>query len=443
MPVASPSRPPRSSRKRIGTRAWKSGTPSIRNTASPATRATARSAISKPFANMARRPSIAIPLRPCAIPSAGPRERPKLRFLSRFRGISLPGKFLRRLFIPVSPLHSNSACFVQLILHSRHALARRFFRGARALPVRFEAHGSGVPRLHQGAELPDVIDDAPAHRRPFVRAIRVAHDIFAMHMPDAFLGDFIEPVRKSDLATIGRIPGIPVQFEVRRLHGLKGAHGLGAGRGVAAKFVFEKKSDLLRGDLSGGVAKFAVYRIAERLGIVQSPEIEATDAVRAQRLGGRDGAFQHLFLLRETVVRAKLRRLGAVFRSGCSGPVRFEKRAGDVGYLKTKFSQEPPYFGGFLFIEVNDVLVPRASQLDVTQAELFRSYFQGVTEVLSDLIGDDRKLEPAAHCRHGRGIRARPAKERGCGCTTECHEKISTGSERIHEVISAFPQQGL
>src|SRR5882762_1141171 len=78
MAAAFPSPQPRSSRKRIGTREWKSGTPYIRNTAWRATRATARPTISKPFANMAHRRSTAIPSLRCGNPLVGLLARRKL-----------------------------------------------------------------------------------------------------------------------------------------------------------------------------------------------------------------------------------------------------------------------------------------------------------------------------------------------------------------------------
>src|SRR3989454_5032209 len=396
MPAASPLRQPPSSRKPIATPAWKSGTPFIRNTVWRDTRATGRPIISKPCASMAPRLFTAIPSRPCANPPAGPPERPKLLLLLKFRGIALPGKLSRPLLILGSSSRSERACLTQLFLHPGHALPRRFFFGACASPVRFEAHRSRVSRLRQRAELPHVIDDAPPHRRPFERAVRFARHILAMHMPDAFLGNFCEPVRKGDLAAIGGIPGIPVQFEVRRLNSLQCTHSFCACRGVAGKFVFEQKSDFLRSNLSSGVAEFAVHRIAERLRFVQPPEIKAAHAVRTQCLGDVHGAFQHFTLLRETIVRAELRRFRAVLGSGCSGPVCFEERAGNIGYLKAKFLQKPPYFAGFFFIQVNNILVPQASQLHIIQAELLGSNFKGVPQILTDLVGDDRKLEVAA-----------------------------------------------
>src|SRR3989442_943192 len=398
MPAASPSRPLRSSRKRIATPAWKSGTPFIRNTVWRDTRATGRPIISKPCASMAPRLYTAIPSRPCANPPAGPPERPKLLLLLKFRGIALPGKLSRPLFILGSSSRSECACLTQLFLHPGHALPRRFFLGARASPVRFEAHGSGVSGLRQRAKLPHVIDDTPPHRRPFERAVRFARYILAMHVPDAFLGNFCEPVRKRDLAAIGGIPGIPVQFEVRRLNSLQCTHSFCACRGVAGKFVFEQKSDFLRSNLSSGFAKFTVHRIAERLRIVQSPEIEAAHAVRTQRLGDVHAALQHFTLLRETIVRSELRRCRAVLGSGCSGPVCFEERAGNIGYLQTKFLQEPPYFAGFFFIQVNNVLVPQASQLPIIQAELLGSNFNCVPQILTHLAATDPKLETAARC---------------------------------------------
>ena len=101
-------------------------------------------------------------------------------------------------------------------------------------------------------------------------------------------------------------------------------------------------------------------------------------------------------MLRETIVRAELRCFRAVRGSGCPGLVRFEERAGNVGYLEAEFSQQTSDFGGFFLIKVDNDIIPQASQLDVSQAELLGCNFQSVTEILKWLLvsGNEEALDP-------------------------------------------------
>src|SRR2546430_15337549 len=102
----------------------------------------------------------------------------------------------------------------QQFFHSCHALPRRFFGRAGAAPVRLEAHNSAIAIFPERAVLSDVIDNPVAHLHPFVLAVRRARDIFAVHVAESFFREMRISVRISNLANIGRVAGIPIQFQV-------------------------------------------------------------------------------------------------------------------------------------------------------------------------------------------------------------------------------------
>src|SRR5213593_2053971 len=74
---------------------------------------------------------------------------------------------------------------LQQFLQAGHALARRRFRRPGAAPVRLERDRTRVAIPRERAELPDVIDDALAHRRPLGLPAAEIDDVLQVHVRDA------------------------------------------------------------------------------------------------------------------------------------------------------------------------------------------------------------------------------------------------------------------
>lgn len=91
---------------------------------------------------------------------------------------------------PTQPF-SRGASFLQQLFHACPALAARLFWGAGAAPVGFETYRVMISVALEGTELSYPVNDAAAHGRPFVFAIRVARHIFAVDMADTM---FWKPV---------------------------------------------------------------------------------------------------------------------------------------------------------------------------------------------------------------------------------------------------------
>src|SRR4029453_18727984 len=73
------------------------------------------------------------------------------------------------------------------------------------------------------------------------------------------------------------------------------------------------------------------------------------------------------------------------------------------------FFEQALHFRDFFGVEVYDVLVPQAAQFDKTDAKLLPRNFHCVSEVLRNLISDDRKLKDAVQ------LRLRSRKSSGVG----------------------------
>src|SRR5437016_5514507 len=86
-------------------------------------------------------------------------------------------------------------------------------------------------------------------------------------------------------------------------------------------------------------------------------------------------------------------------------------------------------FRDFFFVEVDDVLLPHAAQLDPSHAEFARRDFAGVPEVLRYLIVDDRNAEGrsgiAWRAKTGCGLRRRQGNHSG--------EKFAAGKLNGHD----------
>src|SRR6266702_2695303 len=70
----------------------------------------------------------------------------------------------------------------------------------------------------------------------------------------------------------------------------------------------------------------------------------------------------------------------AVLRLRCAWPIHLEKRAGDVRHSQLVPFQYAPRFLDFLCVQLEQVLVPHAAQLDPFHAKFLRSYFAHVAK---------------------------------------------------------------
>ena len=274
----------------------------------------------------------------------------------------------------------------------------------------FETDGVVVAVALKGGELARPVDDACADGRPFPFAIGLADNIFSVAVADAFFGQqvvaFGERVAGGEG---GGVAWIPVEHEAGFGHGAEGVRGFSAGGRVAGHFIFEQQDEVVAGAFARGVAEFFVDGGAIGLHVIETPEIEAADAVGVESFGELDAVVEQVFLLFEGEVGLEVVAAFALFGKGCAGPVGLEERAGDVGDAQIVFGEDG--FGAFDVGvgHVGDVLAPHAAQLDPLEAEVVGNYGADVIEVLRDFVVDGGDAEGA-----GVGYGASESGE-GCG----------------------------
>src|SRR5712692_1325442 len=294
---------------------------------------------------------------------------------------------------------SQCSSLSELLLHARHALPCGLLRRAGAAPVGFQADCSVVGVTLQSAELPDPINHTSPHGCPLISRTRgLAGDVFAVDVADTLLRQAFITVRERRLTGHRGIAGVPVQFEIGGADGIECPDRFGAGRGVAIMLILKEQNDALPGSLGGRFEEFRVHGRAVGSRVVQAPEIEATHAIGVKDPGKLQAPFQHFVLLLESKVRAELVALPrAVLGRRRSRPVDFKQRARDIGHAQAIALQQPPRFLDLFRIEVHQVLVPHATQLDPIEPKLAGGNLERATEVLRDLIRDDRNPEGRVH----------------------------------------------
>ena len=121
--------------------------------------------------------------------------------------------------------------------------------------MRLQAHGKVIVGVLQGAELSYPIDHPTSHCSPFnAFAVRLTLRVFAVHMANSMMRQFIEPIGKWRLPKHGCVTGIPIEHEVRSFHSVQGSRPLCPCPGVAFVFVFEQQDNIYPGSLLGGFA---------------------------------------------------------------------------------------------------------------------------------------------------------------------------------------------
>src|ERR1700690_3217229 len=103
----------------------------------------------------------------------------------------------------------------------------------------FEAHRTVESIALQSPELPNPIHNTAANRSPVVLVVRLAHDILAVAVPDALLGQELIASRKGRASDGGGIAWVPVQHEIPVRNRLQQRSGFLAGCRVAVHLVLE------------------------------------------------------------------------------------------------------------------------------------------------------------------------------------------------------------
>ena len=202
-----------------------------------------------------------------------------------------------------------------------------------AVPVGLKAHGKVIAIALEGFELADPVDDPSADRRPLEFAVGLADSVFAVAVAYAMLGQRLVVVGVGRVAGEGGgVTGIPVEHQVGLADRLEHGNGFRAAAGVASHFVFKNQDVVLRAG-AGGIAELFIDGVAIGLLIVETPEVEAADAVSLECLAELDAAFEYLVLLLEVEVGVELIAAGPLLRLRRAGPVDLEERAGNVSDL--------------------------------------------------------------------------------------------------------------
>src|ERR1700722_20043776 len=171
--------------------------------------------------------------------------------------------------------------FLQQAFHPCPALSRRLFRSASAAPVSFQTYGKVIAVAFERLELSEPIHNAAAHRRPVV-ADALLYGVLAMAMADSFFRQKIVAVGERLFAAGGRVAGIPVQHKVRRLDGAEHLRRLRPRGRVQRGIVFQEQRNSFFPCPGSRVQQLLVDRGAVGCGIVESTEVEAAQAFRAE-----------------------------------------------------------------------------------------------------------------------------------------------------------------
>src|SRR5436309_13999178 len=123
------------------------------------------------------------------------------------------------------------ACLLQQLLHPGPALACGFLWRASPVPVSLQTYCEAISILLESAELSCPVDEPGAHGCPVV-LLALFHDVFAVAVSDAIVGQQLVSVGIWDLTACGSVTRIPNQNEFRGLH--RGAYlcSFGFDRGV-------------------------------------------------------------------------------------------------------------------------------------------------------------------------------------------------------------------
>ena len=132
---------------------------------------------------------------------------------------------------------------------------------------------------------------------------------------------------------------------------------------------------------AGGLAQLVVDGRAIGLLIFEAPEIEAADAVGLEGFAEIDAACEHFVLLLEVEVGVELIAARAFFGYRRAGPMDFEERAGNVGDAQLVLVENLARAVDLVGVQIGDVLVPHAADLDPVQAEVVGGHRTGVIEV--------------------------------------------------------------
>src|SRR5271165_2132542 len=285
----------------------------------------------------------------------------------------------------------------------------------------FEADREMIAVTLERLELPEPVDDAGSHRRPIV-VVAPFHGVLAMAVADPLPGQKIVAIGKRPFAAGSGVPRIPVQHEMGGLDGIENLCGLSSGGSIESGIVFQKQGDALLAGFISCFQKFFVDRGTIWLLIFQAPEIEAAHAIGLEGLCQLDGTLEHFILLIECEVGVKI-SMHAVFRRGSTFPFDLEERTGDIGYAQSVFLDNAAGLGNFVCVEVEDVLVPHAAELDPLHAEFVGGNFAGVAEVLRDLVVDHGNAEWGGYGLSLRGFLLSFQKAptgQGRGCRRSC-----------------------
>src|SRR5258708_8792102 len=158
----------------------------------------------------------------------------------------------------------------------------------------------------QSLKLPNPIHDARTYRSPIVLAVRLAHHVLAVAMPNAVFGKQFIPgwIRRASQGCC--VPWIPVQHEILVGNRLQQGSRLFPRRCVARHFVFEKKDNAVFGATFSSLLQLGIDCRAVRLGIIQTPEVETADAVCVEGLAEPDTVLKQFVLRTGIEVRMEL-----------------------------------------------------------------------------------------------------------------------------------------
>ena len=279
----------------------------------------------------------------------------------------------------------------------------------------FQADGVAVAGLLEGAELSCPIRVALAYGGPCEAALGAGfgYGAFDVAVSNAVFGDEVKAGWEGvEFAAGYGVAWVPVELEVRGLDGGEGLGGFAAGCGVAFIFVFEDEQEVVFACARGCFEELGVDGFAIGLRVIETPEVEAANAVGLELLGEFDAAFEDFVLLFEIEAGAEVIVFGTVLRAGRPGEIDFEERAGDVGDAELVFVENGICVGDVGIVELEDVLAPHTAQLDPLQAEVVGDDRAGVIEVVGYLVVDDGDAEGGLQF----GCSERCGKVGGDGC---------------------------
>ena len=118
------------------------------------------------------------------------------------------------------------------------------------------------------------------------------------------------------------------------------------------------------------LAEFLVHGFAVRLGVIETPEVKAADAIGVEGLRQLDAVLEKHVLLFEVEFGVELIALRTVFREWRAGPVGLEERAGNVGNAELVFVEDLACIVDLFCVELGEVLAPHAAELDPLEAEV-------------------------------------------------------------------------